>query len=657
MLFALRSAARRGLQGSFRTLERARGADVVLFFVLMTHKLSLFNVMINVRNMELTPDDVFIAIGTLGFVSFWTVWLSYRWRFIVLAALNLILTAVLYADLVYFRYFQDIISVPVLLQAGQVGSLGGSIAALLSWRDLAYFVDWLFVIPLAVYAFFSGRRPKELTFRAPKRARTAALRISFSLLVFAAGLTLVFVPVNVADKTWAKGLFTNNWWNVSVYNVTGLYGFHGYDIYRSVKASAEEKVLAVTEEQSVTDWFETRGRLRASLAKEDERFGAYKGKNVIMVQAEAFQNFVIGRSIGGVEITPNLNRLLKESVYFSRFYHQTSQGRTSDADFAAHCSQQPLPSGSVFIKYADHTFDCLPGALKAEGYGTTVFHAYEGGFWNRNTMYAKMQYDAYYNKKNFKLDEPVGWALGDKSFFRQSADRIAAQKRPFYSFLITLSSHHPYKLPASMEKLDVGEFQGSMFGDYLQSVNYADAALGEFIARLKAEGLWDETIFVFYGDHDNSIRDWAPFEKFLGQELNAVARQQILKQVPLIVRLPDGALGGTIRSDVGGQLDITPTILHLLGIDSGKLAMIGTPLLTEKPLQGKIVVFRNGTFTDGSVYYLSSAAADGGSGCFDAKTGAALDDTACSAGKASAAEELEASSDLVEYDLLASRKK
>ena len=174
---------------------------------------------------------------------------------------------------------------------------------------------------------------------------------------------------------------------------------------------------------------------------------------------------------------------------------------------------------------------------------------------------------------------------------------------------------------------------------------------------MKAEGLWDETIFVFYGDHDNSIRDWAPFEKFLGQELNAVARQQILKQVPLIVRLPDGALGGTIRSDVGGQLDITPTILHLLGIDSGKLAMIGTPLLTEKPLQGKIVVFRNGTFTDGSVYYLSSAAADGGSGCFDAKTGAALDDTACSAGKASAAEELEASSDLVEYDLLASRKK
>ncbi|EXX89411.1 LTA synthase family protein, partial [Paenibacillus darwinianus] len=609
MLSALRTAARRGVHGSFRMLERTRGADMVLFFVLMTHKLSHFNIMLDVRNMELTPDDVLIAVGTLALVSFWTVWLSYRWRLIVLAALNLILTAVLYSDLVYFRYFQDIISLPVLLQAGQVGSLGGSIASLLSWRDIAYFADWLLIIPLAVYALFSGRRPKELTFRAPKRVRMAVLRLSFSLIVFAAGLTLVFVPVNAANQTWAKGLFTNNWWNVSVYNVTGLYGFHGYDIYRSVKASTEEKALTVTQQQTVMDWFGTRGSLRASLAENDKPFGAYKGKNVVMVQAEAFQNFVIGRSIGGVEITPNLNRLMKESIYFNRFYHQTSQGRTSDADFAAQCSQQPLPSGSVFIRYADHTFDCLPGALKAEGYGTSVFHAYEGGFWNRHAMYTNMQYDVYYNKKHFQLDEPVGWSLGDKSFFRQSADRISGQKQPFYSFLITLSSHHPYKLPASMEKLDVGEFQGSMFGDYLQSVNYTDAALGEFIARLKAEGLWDETIFIFYGDHDNSIRDWEPFERFLGQKLNPIARQQILKQVPLIVRLPDGALGGTVRSDVGGQLDITPTILHLLGVDSSKLAMLGTPLVTDTPLPGKTVVFRNGSLTDGAVYYLPSAAA------------------------------------------------
>ncbi len=659
MLSFLRSAPGRALRVMYLSLERTRGAEVVIFYALMILKLCLFNYMIAVRNMQLTPDDVVIAAGTLAVCSFWTVFLPFRGRLIALVVLDILLTAILYSDLVYYRYFQDILSIPVLLQAGQVGALGDSIATLIMPRDAVYFAEWLIVAPLGMYAVFAAGRISRDTAASvsrTKRMRLALLRCSLSLLILSAGLTLVFVPVNAAKSTWAKGLFTGNWWNVSLYNVTGLYGYHGYDIYRFAKQQMGEKSIAPADAKLTRDWFAARGSIRDQVADQDPLFGAYRGSNVVMIQVEALQNFVIGRTIAGQEITPNLNALLKDSLYFSRFYHQTSQGRTSDADFAAHCSQQPMQSGSVFIRYASHEFDCLPGALKAEGYSTAAYHAYDGGFWNRNMMYDRMGYDHFYSKKHFTMDETLGWSLGDASFFRQSAAYMNEQQQPFYSFLITLSSHHPYKIPGKKQKLDVSGVDYWLMRDYLQSIRYVDEAVGSFIAQLKADGVWDKTIFLLYGDHDNSLREWESFEQIVGKPLNAVERQQILKQVPLIVHLPDNAMGGTVREAVGGQLDLTPSILHLLGVKTGSMAMIGMPLVTSAPTPDgeHQIVIRNGTWTDGKVYYLPTAAQNGGSNCFDAVSGEPVDAGACTAGTEAAKREITMSSNAVEYDLIGS---
>jgi phosphoglycerol transferase MdoB-like AlkP superfamily enzyme len=381
-------------------------------------------------------------------------------------------------------------------------------------------------------------------------------------------------------------------------------------------------------------------------------FGKYKGMNVIMVQLEAFQNFVIGQKINGQEVTPNMNKLLSESMYFKNFYHQTSQGRTSDADLAANISLQPLPTGSVFIRFAQHQYDSMPAVLKDNGYTTAAYHAYDGGFWNRNTMYSAMRYDNFYSKKSFKIDEPLGWSLGDNSFFQQSVDLMLKQKQPFYSYLIGLSSHHPYTIPERARSLDTGEFTGTIFGDYLQSVHYVDASLGHLVERLKAEGLWDKSIFLFYGDHDNSIREWEPFEKFLGKPLSELERLNILKQVPLFVHLPNGDRSG-IYDQVGGQLDLTPTILHLLGISSADKFMIGTPLITEKPLKGKKVVLRNGSFTDGQVFYIPSEdLLPENAQCLDYSSGAPLETTVCQAGAEDARQELTQSDLVIQYNLI-----
>ncbi|CAM4240285.1 phosphoglycerol transferase MdoB-like AlkP superfamily enzyme [Paenibacillus endophyticus] len=646
---------RRSMSMMLVWLERYKAIDLLLFTAALLAKVYLFSDILHVKNMKMTSTDAIIELGAIMLFSFWTVWLPARGRILSLIGLNMLASFVLYADIIYYRYFQDLISIPVLLQFSQVDSLGESIGTLLHVKDFLLFLDWIVIVPFAIYMLMRGKRDLRLANEYRRISpvwQKALVRIVMSAAIFGIGASLVFTNVNEAKRTWGQGIFEGNWWNLSIYNVTGALGFHGYDAYRYVKRNWLDAETVSAEQASETkSWIEARGALRGAL-EQDKLFGAYTGSNVLMIQLEAFQNFMINKSIGGQEITPHLNGLIKQSAYFSQFYHQTAQGRTSDADFTANCSMQPVPNGSVFIQYAPNEFDCMSSTLKTSGYGTSVFHAYEGGFWNRNTMYHNMQYDQFYSLKHFTLDEKIGWALGDKSFFRQSMDVISDQKQPFYSFLITLSSHYPFTMPKAEQQLSLGELDGTIMGDYLQSIHYVDAALGELIERMKAEGLWDNTILAMYGDHDNSIKDWSLLETFLGKPLNEMERQMMLKQVPLLVHLPGDEHAGTY-SGVGGQLDVTPTIMHLLGMSTADQYLIGTPLLTELPLQGKLVVQRNGSFTDGSVYYLPSSDGimDNGA-CWSIPSQALTDMNACAAAAENARTELTVSDQIVMNNLI-----
>ncbi|QNK55601.1 LTA synthase family protein [Paenibacillus sp. PAMC21692] len=617
-------------------LDRLTAADFILFAGMMVWKLYFFSTLLSVQYMDMTRTDAIIETGAVLLIAFWTLLLPTRGRIVALAALNLLLSFLLFSDVIYYRYFQDLITVPVLLQLGQVESLGDSIASLIGVYDFWLFADMLVVLPFASFVVWRGRGILQAQHTSKRPYwRKAGIRVGVSIAAFGIGFSLFAANLNQATDTWAKGLFEKNWWNLSIYNVAGGLGFHGYDVYRyaTIKWFGAETVTA--EQKSETEqWFGERGRLRGEL-EHDAQFGAYAGSNVLMVQVEALQGFMLGASIGGHPITPVMNELMKDSVYFKNFHHQTAQGRTSDADFATNCSMLPTKSGSVFIQYASHEFDCLPGTLKANGYTAEVFHAYQGGFWNRNVMYNNMEYDAFYNLKHYELDERLGWSLGDKSFYRQSMEWILEGRKdsggdsPFYAFMISLTSHHSYKMPKREQKLDVEELEGTIMGDYLQAVHYADAALGELIARLKDEGLWESTIFVIYGDHDNSILDWSLYDRFLDDPSDSLTQEKTLKSVPFMIHLPDGAHAG-IRDTIGGQLDTTPTLLHLLGISTSRQYLLGMPLLIDTDLSSRLVVQRDGSWRDDSLYYIPSEDGLQKNGrCFDIASGSLLEVSRC----------------------------
>lgn len=621
----------------------------MLFVLSIVYKLNWLDHQFNVGGMNDWKWKVNYGAVTLS--AFWTLLLGRRARWISLVVIDLALSALLFSDLVYFRYFKDFISIPVLFQAGQVGALQESIWNLIRTSDFILFAD--LPIGLLGIGWILWRRRAERADRrtsSPVRGRRRLLRLIPATIAFTIGWSLIYYPVEDQKQGWARGLFVGNWWNVPIYNVTGLLGFHGYDTYRYAKENWFGGGLSEEKEREASEWFEARRAVQKQMESEP-LFGEYKGSNVLVVQMEAFQQFVIGQSIGGEEITPNLNSLIGQSLYFPNFYHQTAQGRTSDADFATSCSMHPLPTGSVFIRFAGNEFDCAPSILKAQGYDATVHHAYDGSFWNRYNMYNNMEYDQFYTLKNYKNDEPLGWSLGDKSFFRQTVEQLKTRgESPFYAMAITLSSHHPFRLPSSDQPLNVAPFGGTTFGDYLQATHYVDAAVGDLISDLKEAGLWDNTIVVLYGDHDNSLYDMKQYEQFFGQPLNEMQQDAVIRKVPYIIHLPNDGHAGIIEKAVG-QMDTLPTLMHLLGLSTAHEHLMGVSMLSSAP---KSVVFRNGGFTDGNVYFVPSAdgAIDHGA-CYSFPSGDDAGIAACKPGAEAAMKDLSISDRVIEHDLIA----
>ncbi len=633
-----------------------------LFLIVILAKLMYLQSNIQLPNIDMNDLDKVTAVGSIILASFWVMWLPKRGRIIALIVLDVLLSLLIFADLVYFRYFQDFITIPVLMQAGQVESLGGSIRELLSAKDLWLFADLILLavagIVLLTLRLRRGRSRSDArrlsayssgTVASSRRNRltTGFARGAIFLLL---GCVMTFGPIKYATSTWATGLFVGNWWNMSLYNVTGLLGFHGYDIYRYADDHfGNGNQLSAAQTDEIKQWFNAKQSGRAK-AGDDKLFGAYKNSNVIAIQGEAFMNFVIGKSYNGQEITPNINRLMKESMYFSQYYHQTGQGRTSDADIGSNASLHPLPTGSVFTRYADHQYDTLPNILSKQGYDSYVFHAYEPSFWNRSVMYQNMGYKKFFSKNDYTIDEPLGWSLGDKSFFRQSVEKMSELKQPFYSFMITLSSHHPFTLPASVQELDMGDLSGTTFGDYIQALHYVDAALGEMEAELKDKGLWDKTILVFYGDHDDSLKEKEPMEEFLGKSLSDLDMEQLMNQVPMLIHLPDGAHAGTYDIPAG-QLDMTPSLLHLLGVNASPYYLMGNDMFNNK--EKKLVVLRTGAFNDGNIFYIPSADGVFEHGtAYDLKTRQTTDIERARAGFEEAQKRLNISDELITGDLI-----
>jgi len=523
---------------------------------------------------------------------------------------------------VYYEFYQSFLSINLLGTASMVGQVNDSLWAKIHLHQFIYFL-----FPIA-YVFIHKSFNKRKIIDGVENGKKSFF---YLLGVFVILLVIMISTVTSTDKS----RFVKLWNREYVVQKYGLYVYTINDLVQSIRPTFS---MAFGYDEAAYR-FRNYYACRFEEKKEKNKYtNIFKGKNVLFIHAESIQNFLIDLKINGKEVTPNLNKIAKKGIYFSKFYPQISVGTSSDTEFTLNTGLMPSSSGTVAVNYFDRQYYGLPNYFKELGYYTFSAHANNAEYWNRKAMHKNLGYMDFYAKDKFEIpvsvDDPeyIGLGLSDKSFFKQFTpilSEIESNKQPFFGTIITLSNHSPF---ADVEKY--GEFdvtmhytykddnnkkveasaeylEGTTMGNYIKSAHYADEALGEFLNSLEKDGLLKNTIVIIYGDHEARLpkKDFNILYNYIPEENTTIDPEDedyynvygynydLLKNTPLIIYNPSQKYNREITK-VMGMYDVLPTVANMFGINE-KYAL-GHDIFSKH--EG-MVVFPNGNVLTNKVYY------------------------------------------------------
>ena len=511
----------------------------------------------------------------------------------IMIAIDFVLSLWLFANILYYREFSNFLSLSIIKTSGSTAdNLGKSIVGITRVTDFLAFIDIVLVILLMVAKVVKyDLRP---------------LKLRFNLLLEGIAVLLIGVNLLMAQKD-RSGLLTRTFDNSYIVKYLGMNEYAVYDAFKTAQTSEQMAKANVSDLQSVKKY------LKVNYVKPNSAYtGVAKGKNVLVIHLESFQQFLIGYKWHGKEVTPSLNKLYhsKNTLSFANFYNQVGQGKTSDAEMMLENSLFGLQSGSAMSSYGtSNTFESAPAILKQQGgYTTAVMHGGAGSFWNRNNAYKQFGYE-YFMPLSYYQNKPkyyIGYGLKDKIFFSQSIKYIERLPQPFYLKLITVTNHYPYDLDKKNQSIDKTDTGDETVDGYVQTAHYLDQAVGQLMRWMKKTGLDKNTLLVFYGDHYGiSGNHHKASAELLNQDEFTNFDNLKFQRVPLMFHMK--GLKGGIKKTYGGEIDVLPTLLNLLGIRNKGTIQFGHDLLSKKAPQ--IVAQRNGDFITplyakvGSTYY------------------------------------------------------
>ncbi len=602
------------------------------------------------KAVSVTSNFLLVLLISCGLT--WFFFGSFKNKWIPFGIYSL-LAILMFVDVTYCSFFNRYLSVQMLGAAEVVGDIGASIKSIVRPSFFLVFLDLPFVFalislgkkfslqlfPLVVNLEIITHMESQVKARVKMGGKILLHRFLALALVF-------LIVINPTGFSLGKSISNQEFFSFHIGDVgRGAASFLGMD-------GSGDALSAF-----VPTYME---------GNDDPLFGVAKGKNLVVIQLESFQNFVVGLKYNGKELTPNLNRLLEgNTIYFDHFYQQIGSGNTSDAEFAINNSIYGSISSYTYKLFGNNYFRGLPVLLGEQGYDSAVFHGFENReFWSRETAYPNQGFNRFYGgikseteDGDFVVNEKLGWGIADTDFFKQTSDYMLDLKEPFYAFTISLSNHHPYKVPRSYEVIKLKpEDRGTTVGNYLNSVAYTDHALGLFFNQLKKNGLYDNCVFAIYGDHVGLT-----FTEDNAERVSAIIEQpydfQHMMSIPLIISIPkpykDVEIKRTI-SIAGGQLDFMPTIAYLLGLEDLDTIYFGQNLLTaEKGFVAEQTYMPKGSFfADGYAYEMSRDGVFENGRAWNTETGALIDVRSCKDGYMRSKALIEATEFILKSDAL-----
>jgi lipoteichoic acid synthase len=496
-----------------------------------------------------------------------------------------ILSVLFIVVLYYTRYFSTVPSYYDVKQIYQSNSVGGTVALLGTPYDYFFFLDVVLIIPL-IWFFTKSRF--SLSF-----SKAKGWAVGFSCL----GLIMTIIA-----------------FRYPLIDVSYFAKKHGYIQSQIVQAFERSigKALASNDELSEQKIEELKGNSYVPFTEHDT-FGLAKDRHVFTIQVESLQEFAINLKINNHEITPNLNALLKDSANFNNVYQQIGAGNTSDAEWLMHTSLYPEGMDPTVNLIDGSEIPSLVRTLERNGYGTATYHADDITYWNRDQLYPSIGFDYVYTNKEIPSEKEIGFGPADEVLFNHVESQLPKQLKKhkrMYSNIITLTNHTPFEMPKSYQTLELPtRFHNTYVGNYLQAVHYTDQQIGLFIEYLKQQGLYENSLILIYGDHSGlhgapvTAKDKLLLKSLLGHDYNMNDRFV----VPVLFTAP-GVFAGETHSQLGGQIDLMPTLLNLLGIEHDS-QMIGHNLFQYKNnLLGMRYYLPGGSFISDNLIYTGPSA-------------------------------------------------
>ncbi|MDD4000588.1 MAG: sulfatase-like hydrolase/transferase [Bacilli bacterium] len=466
----------------------------------------------------------FLIFISLSILIFKTDYARARFLMIVSIAFGVFFLAIS----VYFQYYGMFFSFYNLAtfsstSGGQaLGFLLASVWALLKQAKLFFLLSALLMIVLFIILFFKKRKDevfrKSALVSGKRRLLLGFISLFLAILIMFSSLKAYKYSI---DDTWYEDNATPLYGSQAV----GLFNYYVYDAYSYYIADKEGYTENIVEEIKIKlEALKSPNYLspidNRTTQNEDYK-NIYAGKNLLLIQVESLNDFVVGLKVKVgdeyVEVTPNLNKMINESVYFNDFYTTVGIGNTSDAEFTVLTGLYPTGYNYTVYEYANVEYQTLPRLFSEAGYSSFSSHANQGDFYSRDKLHPSLYgFDYHIAEEQFEYSEEdlIHTWINDEVFLRKTIDVMKTESvdGPVFTFAITISCHMPYGDPE--EKKGINLFPGKdnllpedfklvnsislneQITGYLEHASYTDYAIGKAMQYLEESGLAEDTIVM-----------------------------------------------------------------------------------------------------------------------------------------------------------------
>ena len=545
------------------------GFTIVIGILLFLKTIFFYLNTISIRE-TIDKDTVLGTIAFLATIICMICALPNRGRTITTIVTDILLSIILFADNVYHTYSSSVLSVAQIMNLQYGEEIMDTLPMLIQAKEILYFLDILLIIVLLCTKFL----------KIHKKAKTNWKMKLAKVTIGIISITLFFkIDVDFIEK--AKEDPYNK--DMQIKKST-IYGYHISDIENTMNIKKQAKYT--TKEALLSDYDELKEIYEENYGETNyDLQGIARGKNVIILQLESIQNFVINKEINGKEITPNLNKFINENIEISNMFMQ-SYSSTADSEFSATTSLYPMENGMSYSRYYTNAYDDIFTMFDNEDYTTSYMHGNYGFFWNRENVYKSFEVENIELKDSFAdTSENIMGYLSDELLYTQAVEKLKGYNMPFVSYIVSASSHTSFSLDGLQDRskvsIDVGKYKDTFFGNYLESVNYADYAFGIFIEKLKEADLYDDTVILLFGDHNGMDMYNEEMLDFLqGTDSNLTDTDIKLNYIRVAcgMKIP-GIENMKIEKPVS-KLDIKPTFAYLIDGDTG--FSLGTNMFARK---------------------------------------------------------------------------